>query len=272
VGILNRFGRSWDLLGQRSPFGAILTDSDGGMREWNLAEFLATGQMDAQRFITDLERLAPAVSRGSALDFGCGVGRVTQALAEYFDRVVGVDVAPSMISEARRLNVNAPNLSFVVNRAPHLRQFQSGAFDCIYCRLVLQHLRPRVVRRYIPELIRVLAPGGILMFQLPGGTDVMDSEEAFCSAPVTGSGLKLYAPKSLVRVYRRLKFRLIVEYGMLETEDPRMHVFAMSREEVTLLIRNAGADVLAIRPDQSHGTLGQGFEYWVTRNRESHQR
>ena len=75
-----------------------------------------------------------------------------------------------------------------------------------------------------------------------------------------------------MRVYRRLKFRLIVEYGMLETDDPRMHVFAMSREEVTLLIRNAGADVLAIRPDQSHGTLGQGFEYRVTRNPESHQR
>jgi len=265
VGILNRFGRSWELLGQRNPFGAILTGSDGSIPEWNLAEFLATGQADARRFMNDVERLAPAVSRAKALDFGCGVGRVTRALAEYFDRVVGVDVAPSMIAEARRLNANAPQLSFVVNPASHLRQFQSGTFDVIYCRLVLQHMRPRFARRYIQELIRLLSPGGVLMFQLPGGTEAMDSEDAFCNAPVTGSRLKVYAPKSLVRVYRRLKFRMIVDYGMLETADPRMHVFAMSREEVTQLVRNASADVLAIEPDQSHGTRGQGFEYWVTR-------
>jgi SAM-dependent methyltransferase len=264
VGILNRFGRSWELLGQRNPFGAILTGSDGSIPEWNLAEFLATGQADARRFMDDVQRIAPGVSRKRALDFGCGVGRVTRALAEYFDHVVGVDVAPSMISEARRINANAPTLSFVVNRASHLRQFQSGTFDVIYCRLVLQHMRPRFVRRYIPELIRLLAPGGLLMFQLPGGTQVMDSEEAFCSAPVTGSRLKAYAPTSLVRAYRRLKFRMIVDYGLLETADPRMHVFAMSPEEVTQLVRSAGAKVLAIPPDQSHGTLGQGFEYWVS--------
>jgi SAM-dependent methyltransferase len=263
VSILKRFGRSWDLLGRRSPFGAILTDSDGSMPEWNLAEFLATGQMDAQRFITDLERIAPGVSRTRALDFGCGVGRVTRALAEYFDHVVGADVAPSMIAEARRLNAHAPKLSFVVNRTPHLRQFQSGTFDVIYCRLVLQHMRPRIARRYIQEMIRLLARGGVLMFQLPGGTNELDPEDAFCSAPVTGSGLKTYAPKALVRGYRRLKFRLIVDYGMLETDDPRMHVFAMSPEEVTRLVRDAGADVLAMQPDQSHGTLGPGFEYWV---------
>lgn len=266
--MLNRFGRSWDLLGRRNPFGAILTGSDGSIPEWNLAEFLATGQADARRFMNDVERLAPAVSRGRALDFGCGVGRVTRALAAYFDHVVGVDVAPSMIAKARHLSANAPKLSFVVNRAPHLRQFRSGTFDVIYCRLVLQHMRPRFVRRYIPEFIRLVAPGGVVMFQLPGGTQVMDSEEAFCNAPVAGSRLKAYAPTSLVRAYRRLKFRLIVDYGMLETADPRMHVFAMSREEVTQLIREAGGEVLALEPDQSHGTIGQGFEYWVTRAKD----
>jgi hypothetical protein len=57
---------------------------------------------------------------------------------------------------------------------------------------------------------------------------------------------------------------MIVDYGMLETADPRMHVFAMSPEHVTQIVRSAGAKVLAIQPDQSHGPLGQGFEYWVS--------
>jgi SAM-dependent methyltransferase len=268
VGILNRFGRSWDLLGQRNPFGAILTDAEGELREWDLAEFLATGRADAQRFVADLERIAPGVSRGSALDFGCGVGRVTRGLTEYFDRVVGVDIAPSMIAEARRLNADAPKASFVLNPAPHLRQFASGAFDVVYCRLVLQHLRPRYVRRYVPELVRLLAPDGVLMFQMPGETDHVDSEEAFCRAPVTGQGLKRYAPLALVRAYRRLKYRLIVDYALMDSDDPRMHMFAMSKEQLTALIGGAGGEVLAICRDQSHGTRGEGFEYWVTRKKE----
>lgn len=263
--ILNRLGRSWDLLGRRNPLGAILTDSEGGIREWNLEEFLATGRTDARRFITDLGQIAPAVSRTRALDFGCGVGRVTRALAEYFDYVVGVDIAPSMISEARRLNADTPRASFALNSAPHLRQFQSRSFNVIYCRLVLQHLRPRFVRRYVPELIRVLAPDGVMMFQMPGEPDYIDSEEAFFSAPVTGSGLKRYAPKPLVRAYRHVKFRLIVDYALLDNSDPRMHLFAISRKEVMRLVSKAGGDMLAIRPDQSHGQRGQGFEYWVTR-------
>jgi SAM-dependent methyltransferase len=254
VRILSRLGRSWELLGRNNPFGAILTDRDGGIREWNLDEFLDTGRADARRFFTDLEKIAPGVSRARALDFGCGVGRVTRALADYFEQIVGVDIAPSMISEARRLNADTPRSSFIVNSAPHLRQFQSRSFNVIYCRLVFQHLRPRFVRRYVQELIRVLAPDGVMMFQMPGEPACIASEEAFVNAPVIGSGLKRYAPTPLVLAYRRLKFRLIVDYALLDHNDPRMHLFALSREEVIQVIRRAGGDVLAISPDQSHGT------------------
>jgi SAM-dependent methyltransferase len=264
VRFLNRFERSWDLLGKKNSLGAILTGDEGGIREWNLEEFLATGRSDAQRFIADLERIAPAVSRARALDFGCGVGRVTRALAAYFDRIVGADIAPSMVSQARRLNGDITNASFILNPAPHLRQFQPGSFDVIYCRLVLQHLRPRRSRRYVTELIRVLAPHGIMMVQIPGD-DCVDSEEAFCNAPVTGFGLKRYAPMPLVRAYRRLKYRLIVDYALLESNDPRMHMFAISKEEMTRLIRKSGGEAVVVTPDQSHGPRGQGFEYWVTR-------
>ncbi len=39
-----------------------------------------------------------------ALDFGCGVGRLTQALARHFNIVDGVDIAPSMIELANQFN------------------------------------------------------------------------------------------------------------------------------------------------------------------------
>src|SRR6185436_21122089 len=97
----------------------------------------------------------------------CGVGRLPRALAAHFQTVVGMDVARSMIERAQKLNADCAGCTFTVNRSTRLRGVPDGAFDVVYCRLVLQHIRPVLVRRYIPELIRVVAPGGVLMFQLP---------------------------------------------------------------------------------------------------------
>jgi len=49
-----------------------------------------------------IESLGVEPSGGRALDFGCGLGRLTQPLAERFDEAVGVDIAASMIEGARR--------------------------------------------------------------------------------------------------------------------------------------------------------------------------
>lgn len=42
--------------------------------------------------------------RGLALDFGCSVGPLTQALARHFDRVAGADISDTVLGHARRLN------------------------------------------------------------------------------------------------------------------------------------------------------------------------
>ena len=76
-----------------------------------------------------------------------------------------------MIAEARAMNRNS-RCVFVLNRRRDLRAFESDRFPVIYSRLVLQH-----VRRYIAEMVRVLAPDGMLMFQLPEhrGVDSCDT-------------------------------------------------------------------------------------------------
>jgi SAM-dependent methyltransferase len=253
-----RFGWHWNELGRSDPFAAIITRAADRGGSWDVEEFFAIGRADAERFMADLDRLRPSLRRGSALDFGCGVGRITRALSEHFESVVGIDIARSMIAHARVLNRSYPRCRFVVNRAPHLRQFPTGGFDVAYSRLVLQHLPPRVVTRYVRELIRVLAPGGALMFQLP--TDAVNSETIFLEAPVLGEGLKRRLPKPFVTAYRWFKYRLVL--GRI----PRMDMFGVSRETVLDVIRSAGGEILEIRPDQSHGQGVPGFEYWVTKS------
>src|SRR5207248_4370527 len=56
---------------------------------------------------------------------------------------------------------------FVVNPANDLTLFPDDSFDLIYSSLVLQHMRPEYSLNYIKEFLRVLAPGGLLVFQIP---------------------------------------------------------------------------------------------------------
>jgi SAM-dependent methyltransferase len=260
VKLWRRFGASWDRLGRDNAFGAILT-KDGKIADWNAAEFWATGRDDVERFMTELSRLVPDAPRTRALDFGCGVGRITAALAEHYSDVVGVDVAESMIARARSL-VTDPRCVFVLNRAPHLRQFKNASFAAVYCRLVLQHIEPSLIRRYIPDLVRILAPRGVLMFQLPEPMPVLHVDELgeFQRAPVVGSRWKQSLPRPVVSAWRWIKFQFVPK-----PPPPLMGRFGLQREEVLALVRTAGGVVLHMRADDSHGDAVPGFVYWVTR-------
>jgi SAM-dependent methyltransferase len=107
------------------------------------------------------------VARRSALDFGCGIGRLTHALAEHFDQVYGVDISPGMIELARLHNRKGARVEYVCNPDTRLGEFANGSIDMIYSWITLQHVRPRFARRYMSEFLRVLAPGGLLLFQYP---------------------------------------------------------------------------------------------------------
>jgi len=255
---LEHFSSYWNGLGQRNPYGAILTGRGGDLPQWDLDAFFETGKADTARFIADLERIAPATRRDRLLDFGCGVGRVSRALADHFHAVVGVDAAPAMIARARELNGSCRNCEFVVNGNADLRRFDAGTFDVVYSRLVLQHIPPELVCTYIPEFVRVIVPGGVLMFQLPD--EIGDARTAYVRAPVLGNGLKQRLPRVLIRAYRHVKYPFIVDRSIR-----KMPMFGMPHEAVLTVAREAGARVLSIAPDQSHGPTPGGYEYWLSR-------
>ena len=45
-----------------------------------------------------------------------------------------------------------------------------------------------------------------------------------------------------------------------------MEIFGMARDAVVQLVENSGGRILAIEPDDSHGTDGPGFRYWATKS------
>jgi len=166
---LEQLKRNWEKFGRVDPLWAVLTDPERRGGRWDLDEFLATGESEVQAVFDELATLDVSVDRGRALDFGCGVGRLTQALADRFDRCDGVDIADSMIAEAERINRRGDRVSYHVNFQPDLTLFEAETFDFVLSFIALQHMEPRYASRYIAEFIRVLRPGGITIFQLPTG-------------------------------------------------------------------------------------------------------
>jgi SAM-dependent methyltransferase len=160
--------RDWDDMSDLDPLWAILSHEDKRAGGWAEDEFMALGRTEIARLMERAAALGHPRARRAALDFGCGAGRLTRALAEHFERSVGVDISERMVAHARRLNAGVPGCEFVASSAPDLRRFGDDAFDLVYSRLVLQHVpSPPAIVAYVGELARVLAPGGLLAFQVP---------------------------------------------------------------------------------------------------------
>lgn len=164
---LEELRKDWDALGRIDPMWAVLTHPERRGRTWDAESFFATGREEIAGVMRDLGRLGRPARRGRCLDFGCGVGRLTQALAEHFERCDGVDIAPSMLDEARRLNRHGARCVFHLNDTDDLGLFEDGTFDFVYSNIVLQHVGPAAAKAYIREFLRLLAPSGVAMFQLP---------------------------------------------------------------------------------------------------------
>jgi trans-aconitate methyltransferase len=155
--------RDWDDLALVDPFWAVLAADDKRGGGWEPTEFFATGEADIEEMLATAAQLGRPTRHERALDFGCGVGRLTRALARRFDEAVGIDVSERMLEHARRLNADAPNVTFASSDEP-----PPEPFDLVVANLVLQHLPSKALARaYIGRLIKATRPDGLLVFQLP---------------------------------------------------------------------------------------------------------
>jgi SAM-dependent methyltransferase len=103
----------------------------------------------------------PDFSPTSALDFGCGVGRLSVALAKRLDSIVGVDVSSGMLRKARLRceQVGVKNLSLILGD-DNLSQVE-GKFDLVTSFIVLQHIPVNRGEQLFRRLVELLNDGGV---------------------------------------------------------------------------------------------------------------
>jgi len=239
--------RDWEDMARVDPYWAVVSSPDKRFGGWEAEELLRTGESRVASLLRRGRRLGHPVERRSALDFGCGVGRLTQALAPHFEECVGVDISEAMLSEARRLSAGAPGVRFVLNDREDLRQFADGSFDLVYSHIVLQHVPDRAaVLAYVGEFVRVLRPGGLVAFQLP--SRIARRHRLQPHRRAWGALRRLGAPPMLLY---RMRLQPI-------------HMGSAPVSAVTSVLERAGGRVLAVDTNPIHGG-NESSTYWVTR-------
>jgi SAM-dependent methyltransferase len=158
--------RTWEALGSQDPLWAVLSEPEAIGGRWDDGAFWETGRVQVAFVFQYLAAKGIAFRRGVALDFGCGVGRLAGPFAEHFARVVGLDIAKSMLDVARTRNPAGRRVGYVQSAATRL-PFRDAAFDFVFSHLVLQHCPGDAVESYVAEFARVLANEGVATFTMP---------------------------------------------------------------------------------------------------------
>jgi SAM-dependent methyltransferase len=118
-------------------------------------------------------------------------------------------------------------------------------------------MRPNDQRRNLAELVRVLAPGGIFVFQLP--SEPLPVPEPQGGWPRLKGRIKSISPSFVLVPYRRVR-RELTSLG----HGPRMDMWGQPEDEVRRYITTLGAKIISVTPDAM--AFGwSGFRYVVGR-------
>lgn len=159
--------QEWKKWGELDPLFGVASwqnKEGGGSSPWTNQEFYQLGELDWEGFAGHWQRYG--VDRESCLEIGCGAGRITMQLAQYFDRVYALDVSDKMIDYARR-NIAGSSTSFHLSNGRDI-PLADQSVSSVFSTHVFQHFDSlSLADGYFAEIARTLKPGGTLMIHLP---------------------------------------------------------------------------------------------------------
>ena len=165
--------KAWKKLGEEEPYWSVLTSDEYKSKhidEQTIQKFFLSGVSEAQGIAMTLMRNRAVqkysdLRKLSILEIGCGCGRVTKNLANWFERIEAVDISKGNLKIAMQ-NVTAENVNFrLMESVEDYRNLAKS--DVAYSCLVLQHNCPPVIEYLIGAMFDALNNEGIAIFQVP---------------------------------------------------------------------------------------------------------
>jgi 2-polyprenyl-3-methyl-5-hydroxy-6-metoxy-1,4-benzoquinol methylase len=157
--------QNWQSIGEVDAYYGVLTYDQythDQLDPEKLAVFFQTGEAHCQRIFEIIrQRLKPAFSPQRGLDFGCGVGRILIPLAQVCNEVVGVDVAESMLAEARKNCAERAITNVTLLQSDDRLTELTGSFDFMHSYIVFQHIPRRRGEQIFEKMLSMLEEDGV---------------------------------------------------------------------------------------------------------------
>jgi SAM-dependent methyltransferase len=236
--------KHWGRWGEVDPYYAVVTHErfrKDKLTAVAMAEFFRTGELHVEQvFSTIKSYIRPAFAPESALDFGCGAGRIVIPLAEYC-QVTGVDISPGMLHEAEKnaqsRGVSNLRLASVVD---------DGPYDIVHSYLVFQHIPVSRGLRLTERLLDVLAPNGIAVLHYAYRTE--------------GSAVRRLVSRGAQRL-PGVRHAFNAVRGR-EIFDPPMEMIPYPLPKLLALFYDRGFTIGLVRQSDDNGVLGAMFYLW----------
>lgn len=224
--IFSRIQKVWMDYGNTEPYWSMLTAPQfrsDKIDDLALDHFYASGSDTAKLINEFFDRSGNKPIRGTCLEFGCGVGRVTLQLAHSFDKVIAVDISKGNLdlAQKRAIQLGLNNIEFKL-----VQTFNDvllvDSFDFLFSTIVLQHNPPPFQKLLLDSLLGKIRIGGGCLFQLP--------------TEHPGSSFKLSK--------------------YLATKADSMEMHSLPMQDVFRLIEKHKIQLLEVRPDGWTGETG----------------
>lgn len=148
----------WEQFAVKEPCYYIWTDYRG-----NDQEFWESGRKKVEEIFLESRDMLP--SRRTAIEIGCGIGRLLFPMCCYFEQCLGVDISHSMLrglhGYAERFGYSDRIKSFLATDPWHLCKS-----DFVYSYLVFQHIEDfGIIAEYIRRISNSIGDDGLAYLQ-----------------------------------------------------------------------------------------------------------
>ena len=151
----------WNRLAKKNARYFVLTDYGEKIDE---ETFRASGQNDYIQLIAKdnlLKNKLEPFKNKKILEIGCGIGRITEFLADNFAEVFGIDISEEMIESGKKRLANKNNVRLAATDGLTF-PFPDSIFDLVFSFIVFQHMPDiATIRKNVEEIARVLKSGGL---------------------------------------------------------------------------------------------------------------